>query len=205
MKRVNVYIDGFNLYHAIDALKIPHLKWLDLAALSRSLLRNGETLGTVYYFSAFATWLPPAYARHRDYVAALKHQGVTPVMGHFKNKPRSCSACGAKWVGHEEKETDVHIAVRLVADALRDEFDRAIVISADSDLAPAIRTAKQYAPAKEIMVAAPPGRFGSARDLQPRLELTKGRIAKALLPEQILDDQGAVIVRRPPSYDPPTT
>ena len=203
MKRVNVYIDGFNLYHAIDALKIPHLKWLDLGALSLSLLRNGETLGTVYYFSAFATWLPPAYARHRDYVAALKHQGVTPVMGHFKNKPRSCSACGAKWVGHEEKETDVHIAVRLVADALRDEFDRAIVISADSDLAPAIRTAKQYAPTKEIMVAAPPGRFGSARDLQPRLELTKGRLAKALLPAEIVDDQGTVIIKRPASYTPP--
>ena len=29
-RRVSVYIDGFNLYHAIDALNENHLKWLDL-------------------------------------------------------------------------------------------------------------------------------------------------------------------------------
>ncbi|MFO1241201.1 MAG: hypothetical protein U1E64_12690 [Sphingomonadaceae bacterium] len=28
MRRVIVYIDGFNLYHAIDDLGQPHLKWL---------------------------------------------------------------------------------------------------------------------------------------------------------------------------------
>jgi len=213
MKRVNVYIDGFNLYHAIDELKAPHLKWLDLTALSRSLLRKDENLGTVYYFSAFATWLPAAYARHRVYVAALKHQGVEAVMGHFKSKPRSCSVCGAKWTAHEEKETDVHIAVRLVADALRDEFDRAIVISADSDLAPSIRIAKQYKPSKEIMVVAPPKRFASARDLAPRLELTKGRLEKCLLPTAffdtqgnlLLDDKGKPLIERPVTYTPPAT
>ena len=202
MKRVNVYIDGFNLYHALDDIKTPHLMWVDLMTLSQSLLRKGETLGTVYYFSAFATWLPAAYALHRAHVAALKHRGVTAVMGHFKSKTRSCHVCKAQWLGHEEKETDVHIAVRLVADALRDEFDRAIIISADSDLAPALRTVKQYAPAKELFVAAPPGRFGSARDLGPRLELTKGRIAKCLLPPELTDEQGNVVIRRPTEYDP---
>ena len=203
MKRVNTYIDGFNLYHALDDLHVPHLKWLDLAALARSMLRKDEEICSVYYFSAFATWLPSAYARHRIYASALKHKGVQTIMGHFKNKPRSCMACGAKWIGHEEKETDVHIAVRLVADALRDEFDRAIIISADSDLAPALRMVKAYAPEKELFVAAPPGRFGNARDLAPRLEITKGRIAKCLLPAELLDDQGNALVRRPTEYDPP--
>jgi hypothetical protein len=30
MRRVIVHIDGFNLYHAIDDLRKPWLKWLDL-------------------------------------------------------------------------------------------------------------------------------------------------------------------------------
>ena len=29
-KRVAVYVDGFNLYHAIDELRDNQLKWLDL-------------------------------------------------------------------------------------------------------------------------------------------------------------------------------
>jgi hypothetical protein len=61
---------------------------------------------------------------------------------------------------------------------------------------------KEYTPTKELFVAAPPHRFGSARDLGPRLELTKGRIAKSLLPAELLDEQGNVVVRRPTEYDP---
>jgi len=201
MKRVITYIDGFNLYHAVDDLKDQSLKWLDLWALSESLLRQNETLKAVNYFSAFATWLPAPFARHRTYVAALQARGVTTIMGKFKEKPRSCRACGAKWMGHEEKETDVHIAVRLVADALLNDFERAIVISADSDLAPALRVVRQHQPGKELLVVAPPGRFGNARDLGPKLQLTKGRIRKCLLPAQLLDAAGNPIIR-PVEYDP---
>ena len=70
MRRVIVYIDGFNLYHAIDDLGKPHLKWLDLRALAESLLRADEQVKLVRYFSAYATWMPARYARHREYVAA---------------------------------------------------------------------------------------------------------------------------------------
>jgi len=33
--RTIVYIDGFNLYHALDDLRENHLKWVDLWALSQ--------------------------------------------------------------------------------------------------------------------------------------------------------------------------
>ena len=36
-KRVACYVDGFNLYHAIDDLRKPHLKWVNLWALAESL------------------------------------------------------------------------------------------------------------------------------------------------------------------------
>ncbi|MEO5707146.1 MAG: NYN domain-containing protein [Alteraurantiacibacter sp.] len=202
MRRVIVYIDGFNLYHAIDDLGQSHLKWLNLRALAESLLRTGEQVKLVRYFSAYATWKTDAYARHRDYVAALKAQGVETNMASFKKKPRRCFSCGAQWFGHEEKETDVNIAVQMVADALTGEVDRLILISADTDLAPPIRTIAQLAPQCEVFVATPPKRFKNCQALKPALEITAGRIAKCLLPAQV-QVSATKTIARPQSYAPP--
>jgi hypothetical protein len=139
--------------------------------------------------------------RHRQYVKALEYVNVLPIMGSFKNKQRRCAKCGAQWISHEEKETDVNIAIHLVHDALTNQFDRAIVISADSDLVPAVNLAANHDSTKEIFVAAPPGRFTSARDLKPRLEVTQGRIRKNLLAATLRYRDGSIITR-PPEYDP---
>lgn len=202
MRRVIVYIDGFNLYHSIDDLNKPHLKWLDVRAMAEGLLRKDETLKAVKYFSAYATWMPDRFARHRAYVDAIMARGAIVHMAQFKEKPRKCFSCGAKWIGHEEKETDVQIAVHMVADALKGEVDRLVVISADTDLAPAIRMIASSAPQCEVFVAAPPGRFGKCRALKPKLELSAGRLAKCLLPQGVQVGESKVVTR-PPSYDPP--
>ena len=202
MRRVITYIDGFNLYHAIDDLKKSHLKRVDLVSLAESLLRDGEALAAVKYFSAYATWMPTRYARHRDYVAALKHVGATPFMAQFKGKPRRCFDCGARWTGHEEKETDVQIAVHMVTDALAGEVDRIIAVSADTDLSPAIRMIASRKPECEVFVTAPPGRLRFCRALKPQLELTPGRIGKHLLPDSIALASGRTIAR-PEKYKPP--
>jgi len=202
-KRVAVYIDGFNLYHAIDESCKRHHKWVDLFALSTSLLRDGETLSAVNYYSAYATWLPAQYKRHRTYVAALKHVGVNAVMGKFKKKDLSCKHCKGQWTGHEEKESDVRLSIGLVADAFQDNFDRAIVISADSDLVPPIDFVRATFKNKEVFVAAPPGRMSIGRDLHPKLEITRGRIGKCLLPLTAVDAQGSVLFERPIEYAPP--
>jgi len=202
MRRVISYIDGFNLYHAIDELRKPKLKWVDLWCLSESLLRGGERLVGVNYFSAFATWMPDRYARHRAYVRALRHRGVTPHMAKFKEKTQKCFGCGNTWISREEKETDVHIAVRLVSDGLNDLFDRAILITADSDLKPAVSTVRSERPKKEVFIAAPPGRYGYARDLNPHMAITAGRVAKCLLPKRLQDAKGKLVAERPAAYDP---
>lgn len=202
MRNVIVYIDGFNFYHAIDALKKPWLKWVDLHALGTSLLRDGEVLHSVKYFSAFATWMPQQFARHRDYVSFIKAKGATAYMAKFKVKPRSCRTCGSQWVGHEEKETDVQIAVHMVCDALQGEADRLIVISADTDLIPAIAAISKLAPKCEVFVASPPGRFSKGRGLKPAMEITAGRIGKSLLPGSLTLPNGKTILR-PASYAPP--
>ncbi len=199
--RIIAYVDGFNLYHAIDDLNRPALKWLDLRALATSLAREGEEVIEVNYFSAYATWRPVAYQRHIEYVKALEHVGVNCIMGHFKKKDRSCRACGAAWHTHEEKETDVHIAARLVVDACENRYDRAILITADSDLTPALAIVKQRFPTKQLFVAAPPNRMAAARGLNPNYQLTPGRLAKCPLPETATDAQtGRVLFKRPATY-----
>jgi uncharacterized LabA/DUF88 family protein len=207
MSRVACYVDGFNLYHAISDLNKPHLKWLNIKALAESLCRNDETLVKVAYFSAYATWLPGPYARHRQFVNALKASGVQCHMARFSEKTAKCRNCGDVWKTHEEKETDVHISLTLLEDAIDDAFDRAILISADGDHVPAVRRIRSRLPTKQIFLAAPPGRRGKARELQKvctsGMEITAGRIARCLLPENVLDAAGVVVATRPPSYAPP--
>ena len=48
----------------------------------------------------------------------------------------------------------------------------------------------------------PPGRFNAARELQPNIAITPGRIARHLLPREVVSD-GRIIVTRPSQYDPP--
>jgi len=205
--RVACYIDGFNLYHAIDDLNKPHLKWIDLHALAESLCRNDETLVKVAYFSAYATWLPDRYARHRKYVTALESLGVECHMARFSERTVTCNSCAATWKRHEEKETDVHFSLTFLEDALDDTFERAILISADSDYVPAIRKVRGRLPGKQIFVATPPNRYGSARDLisacNSGIQITPGRLAKHLLPLRVLDKGGSLVAERPPQYDPP--
>ena len=200
-ERVIAYIDGFNLYHAIDGLNLPHLKWTDLRALARSFLRNGQTLDTVKYYTAFATWLPDAYARHREYVAALRASGVDVLLSEFRDRPSECYRCGHRWIRHEEKRTDVQMAVDIVGDCLEDQFDLALVITADSDLSPAISRVRASL-GKRLLMIAPPGRFNRARDLGFTHQIRAGRIANCLLPGEVVQD-GQVVATRPPEYDPP--
>lgn len=207
MYKVACYIDGFNLYHSIDDLNKPHLKWVNLSSLSQSLCRKGEQLEKVSYFSAYATWLPHKMARHRDYVAALQHYGVNCHMARFNEKHMQCKNCSAKWKSREEKETDVHFALTFLEDAFVDAFDRAIIVSADGDYVPAVRAVRKRFPRKEVFLAAPPGRLGHARELRSvcsgSIAITPGRIARCLLPQQIaLSDGGAIT--RPARYDWPS-
>jgi uncharacterized LabA/DUF88 family protein len=206
MIRVRVYIDGFNLYHALDKLRDNRLKWLDLRKLILNFLDpNVHSLDQVKYFSAYATWKPDAYARHIQYVRALEATGVTPVMGRFKAKDRSCNKCHAKWIGHEEKETDVNIALSLIDDAYQDLYDEAIIVSQDSDLFPAIKLVRQRFPKKTIKIITPPNMRHSKEmaqvvDHKKLGQIKPIHIERSLLPEEIKDGKGAVIAARPIKY-----
>lgn len=207
MKRLALYVDGFNFYHAVNALRRPELKWVNLTRLAEQLAQPTERVVSVVYFSAYATWLPDAYARHRQYTAALEAAGVEVVMAHFKEKTVHCFNCQSTWTSREEKETDVHLALRFLADAEDDVFDRGMLLTADSDLVPVVRMVKQRHPRKNITVAAPPKRHRNGRNLQQvadgYFQVGTTKLEAALLHKDVSDGDGKVVARRPPEYAPP--
>jgi hypothetical protein len=83
--RAALYVDGFNLYHAIDDLHQNHLKWLNLWALGQLLIPSlSQTLVKVVYCTAIRTDDAKKMMRHRGYFRALEALGVTCLKGHFR-------------------------------------------------------------------------------------------------------------------------
>jgi uncharacterized LabA/DUF88 family protein len=207
--RAAAYIDGFNLYHAICDQKANYLKWLNLRKLCEAFAPFPDyDLTHVFYFSAYATWRPDPYRRHREYVKALESAQVTVLLGKFKEKDRRCFDCGKAWKDHEEKETDVNIALHLLDGAYRNLYDRALLISADSDLAPAIQLVKARFPDKTIRLLTPVGRYHSLELMnavggktQVRRITTK-QLTRCLFPGEIRAEDGSPVATRPPEYDP---
>ena len=162
MNRVCVYVDGFNLYFGLKSKGWRKHYWLNLEALSASLLKPGQSLETVHYFTSRIRITgnnQKNLQRQTCYLEALGTlQSLQTHFGHYLEKPRLCRNCGAKWMGYEEKMTDVNMAVQMMKDAFADSFDTAILISGDSDLTSPLRTLRQQFPSKRLIVAFPPGR-----------------------------------------------
>lgn len=206
-ERIICFVDGFNLYHALHSISQPHLKWLDLRKLFSHLTRSKSQIITqIYFFSAYPTWKPDSHRRHRQYIAALSSTGVIPVMGQFKKKPKECKKCHIQWTSHEEKETDVNLALALLDLAYKNQYDHAFVLTRDSDIAPAIHKVKQNFPNKKITILAPYICRHSTELMQAadaHKTITLNHISTSLFPADIYDAGGNLVVKRPMEYCPP--
>jgi uncharacterized LabA/DUF88 family protein len=157
MKTV-VLIDGFNVYHPLDEDKRYHkYKWLNLEALADAFVMKKDQLDKLYYFTSIAYWSKTKQKKHLDYIKALKtvSKKIEIVLGKFKKRDVKCRICGEWFKKHEEKQTDVNIAIMLLKLAITNSFDKAIIVSADSDLVPAIKATKEVFPEKQIGVLFP--------------------------------------------------
>lgn len=205
-ERIVCFVDGFNLYHALKEIGKSYLKWLDLRTLFSRLIRaQSQNITQILFFSAYPTWKPDSYRRHRQYIAALSFTGVTPVMGNFKKKSKKCLECGSTWVSHEEKETDVNLALELLDFAYKDMFDHAFIVSRDSDLTPAVRKIKLNFPNKKITILAPYNYRHSTELIQVAdsfKTINLEHISTSLFPEEIYDEVGNLVAKRPLEYTP---
>ena len=144
--RTHIYVDGFNLYYG--ALKDTPYKWLDLSALFHNILLSHHQIQTIKYFTANVRNRPndpDKSARQNVYHRALKAHipEIEIIRGFFRsrNKPMPLATPPnriVRVIKTEEKGSDVNLAVHLLNDAWKDEYDCAVVVSNDSDLATAM-------------------------------------------------------------------
>lgn len=206
VERLIVYVDGFNLYHGMHDWAGCRKLWLDLVALARSLRAHSQLI-SVRYFTAPVLDQPAALSRQTTYLDALRaHSGdlLTITQGRYQRKDILCRSCGHVRPHYEEKETDVNIAVRIVEDAAKGASDSVLVISADSDLIPAITTAKRLNPALFIAAAFPPGRYSAhlQRLMPASFHIGKSKINNAQLPSVVSDPTTGRTFRRPAKWHP---
>jgi hypothetical protein len=208
MAKTSFYIDGFNLYHAIDKLDRPHLKWLNLRALAESFLRPEDEVLEIVYFSAHMVWDQQKLRRHKEYIKALETVGVEPVLSRFLRTDKYCQKNDCYCFFREEKQTDVGFAVRMLTDALSpDGPQRVVLVTADSDQVPTIGAIRGLAPKVGILVASPPGRKEVAGELvrvsPEHREIEPGRLERCLFPRNVRNAKGTVVARCPALYNHP--
>jgi len=190
--KTNVYIDGFNLYYG--CLKgTPH-KWLDLAAFCQaSFPPTRNQINRIRYFTAHVNARPnnpQQRVLQQTYLRALRtNPELTIHLGSYLEKPTRMPlhpppATGPKTVQvmkSEEKGSDVNLASYLLVDAFDDDYEAAVVVSNDSDLAEPIRLVRQKF-RKKVLVLHPCGR-GRTRSVELRRVATKSLLADtSLLP-----------------------
>ncbi len=174
---------------------------MNLKKLAHCFVRPDEIINKIYYFTALAMWDVNKVNKHKKLIKALELEGVKPIYGKFKMRDKKCPNCKTIFKRPEEKQTDVNIAIQLLKSAMENEYDKAIIISGDSDLIPSVEAIKTSFPVKKIGVVIPRNR--RAKELVDicdfHMKLKEKHLASCVFPETI--DVGAgVILKCPDSW-----
>lgn len=209
-KRLRVYcfVDGFNLYHAIqwfadgvdDEQKRQYrqYKWLSLISLAKCYVSSqSQELVGVELFTTVTHWDQGKALRHKQFKMAQECEGVKITCGHFKEKQMLCKAtCRAVYSDWQEKQTDVNIAVRMVELAHAEAYDKAIIISGDTDLIPAIQLVRTVYK-RHVAAVVPIGRRGedieSACD--SKFKMTEDHLSRSHLPNKLRHPSGQWVLK----------
>lgn len=215
--RANVYFDGFNFYYGCfknrNRPQWRPYKWLDLSAFIAKVFPAYE-IQRIRYFTALVhpdPDDPDQPIRQQIYLRALRtipnltvHEGrfairpkVRRLADHVSFEPpyTPVYADPIATVGvieEEEKGSDVNLASYLLVDGFDDEYDVAIVVSNDSDLAEPIRLARERL-GRQVVLLNP--RRNTAIDLQGVADFYRvvrfGPIKSSQFPDTLWDEGGA--------------
>ena len=158
-------MDGFNLYYG--CIRGTQHRWLDLSRLF-SLLLPSSRIERIRYFTARVRSRkdPTQGLRQELYLRALRTiPNLTIRYGHFLTHVVSMPLAHSSQqrpptvdvLRTEEKGSDVNLAMYLLIDGFRDEYDLAVVVSNDSDLIEPIRFARRDL-GKQVGILAPHNR-----------------------------------------------
>jgi uncharacterized LabA/DUF88 family protein len=213
--RTNVYVDGFNHYHGCfggrgNRAEWRKYRWLDLLTwIKKQFPRND--INRIRYFTALVdphTSNPDNRNRQLTYIRALE---TTPLLtvhhGRFATMRKSrlladpdyrTATPMVPWqhvqvIESEEKGSDVNLASYLLLDGFRNEYDIAIVISNDSDLATPIKLTRNEL-GKRVGLLNP--RKSVAFDLQGIADFYRsvrlGPLQSSQFPETMTDAHGTI-------------
>ena len=137
-RRVAVFIDGLNMRYRLD-----ECQWYvdpDVLYLAERLAGNRQLVGAFYYVASpnqehlgkVKYWHETEYLRRVD-----SQPGVDVRYGYMAS--RRTPQGTPYWI---EKAVDVQLASDLIYLAATDQYDVAVIVSADGDLCPAIRAAR---------------------------------------------------------------
>ncbi|MGV8151311.1 MAG: NYN domain-containing protein [Candidatus Woesearchaeota archaeon] len=163
-KRVIAYIDGSNFYHHLkNNYGITKINYADF--VNHMLNLNDEYLVKIKYFNSPINQEenPTGYISQQKFFAKLRSTSLVNVfLGNLVKRPLhkihiTCTTCGhqeseslqcpkcKRQIGvnscfrYTEKGVDVQLATNMLIDALKDSFDKALLISSDADYCPAIK------------------------------------------------------------------
>jgi hypothetical protein len=208
--RINVYVDGFNLY--FGSLKGRPYKWLDLEKMCGHLLPRFE-LGRIRYFTALVKERPDnvhAPVRQQAYLRALGTLPAVEVhLGSFLTKPTRMMLANPPTSGPrtveviktEEKGSDVNLATYLLVDAFRNDADAFAVVSNDSDLTEPIRIVRHELGKVVGLLNPQPVPSQRLRTCRPTFakQIRAGVLGASQFPERLTDGAGSVI-RKPAGW-----
>jgi len=144
VKRVMLFIDGSNFYHNLKQ----HYKktQIDFALLVDKLTGNDRELIRTYYYNSpiDRNMNEEEYRKQQKFFERIKRIDCFEIkLGRLQNNED-----GSK----KEKGTDVNIAVDMITKAYKDQYDVAILISGDADLAQVVQEVKDLAKHVELVV-----------------------------------------------------
>lgn len=169
--RVVAYIDGFNVYHAIANNLPEKYKWLNYRKFVENFLWPDDILQDIFFFTAPPRWDKERLMRHNNYLDILKkwlwikiiswnytsverkfHADKMPVISP---KDAIVSPRRFSYGTYEEKQTDVNLALAIFEGWILDLYDKALIFSGDSDIAPAIHRVKKHKKDKHFTCVLP--------------------------------------------------
>ena len=213
----NIYVDTFNLYYGL--LKGSPYRWLDIQKLCQVELPANQ-INRIRCFTARVIARPgdpDQRNRQNAYFRALETiPNLTIHYGHFLESEVNMRRVAADAQGNkyalvrktEEKGSDVNLASYLLLDGFHKDYEAAVVITNDSDLAEPIRLVRKELKLKVVVLhpckaanpiqgtPAGPVSVELMRSSSKSIVIQEASLAASQFPPVLQDNQGRNITKQ---------
>ena len=124
-KKVNVIIDGMNVFHAVKDKFGINLLNIDLNKLVKHISRKDENILSIKFFvSPFVGSTNVAQIQREFIERNSKLSNVHLKLGVFRKRLINCQKCANQVVHYQEKHTDINIALEISRSAIDISIDK---------------------------------------------------------------------------------